>query len=164
MLQCWNDQLWSKVCEDVVKNVLLMHWVAVFFLPFSTRKNNPKEHILIKLFLFLLVLLLLKLNKIQTLDKFFIINPFLLNEPFWFPSKHQKTFGFLMFWGESKRKIGKNGLILNMQWLLGLVVLIRRALEFCQTSMKELFGAESQRILAGNCSPENLRHRCLTGS
>ena len=50
-----------------------------------------------------------------------------------------------------------------MQWLLGLVVLIRRALEFCQTSMKELFGAESQRILAGNCSPENLRHRCLTG-
>ena len=107
MFQCWNDQLWSKVCEHAMKNVLLMQWVAVFFFPFSTRKNNPKEHILIKLFLFLLVLLLLKLNRIQTLHYFFIINPFLLNDPFWFSWKHQKTFGFLMFWGESKRKIGK---------------------------------------------------------
>ena len=35
------------------------------------------------------------------------LNPFLSNIPFWAPWKHQKTFGFLMFSGGSKRNIGK---------------------------------------------------------
>ena len=35
------------------------------------------------------------------------INPFLPNVPFWYPWKHQKTFGFLMFSRWSKRNIEK---------------------------------------------------------
>ena len=46
-------------------------------------------------------------NIIENLAMITLINPFLPIVLFWSPWKHQKTFGFLMFSGKSKRSIGK---------------------------------------------------------
>ena len=47
-------------------------------------------------------------TKSSTINVWQGLNPFLLNVLFWFPWKHQKTKGFLMFSVESKGNFGKD--------------------------------------------------------